>query len=77
MDKLCTSDPKKVRNGNPSNIYRAAWRCRIQDPSQIGLKELYYRYKHCKEHTKLLMADSPWMMKTFLSQKHPDAIQNE
>ena len=40
MDKLGTNDPKKVRNGNPSNIYRAAWRCGIQDLSQIGLKEL-------------------------------------
>ena len=45
--------------------------------SQVGTKELYYRYKHCKEHTKLLMADPPWMRKMFLSQKLAAAIQNE
>ena len=61
FEKISYRDPKKLEDGNPANIYRAARRCGIQCPQTIGLKELYLRHKDCREHAKKMMADSPWM----------------
>ena len=70
-EQIGSRDPKKIKKifkkGNPANIFRTASKCGIQDPQTIGLKELYYRYKSCREHAKKMMAASPWMRKTFLS----------
>ena len=77
FEKIGSRDPKKLEDGNPANIYRAARRCGIQDPQTIGLKELYLRYKDCKEHARKMMADSPWMRRTFLSTKLREAIDKK
>ena len=78
-EQIGSRDPKKIKKvfkkGNPANIFRTASNCGIQDPQTIGLKELYYRYKSCREHAKKMMADSPWMRKTFLSSKLREAIE--
>ena len=64
FEKIGYRDPKKLEDGNPANIYRAARRCGIQCPQTIGLKELYLRYKDCREHAKKMMADSLWMWRS-------------
>ena len=78
-EQIGSRDPRKIKKvfkkGNPANIFRTASNCGIQDPQTIDLKELYYRYKSCREHAKKMMAASPWMRKTFLSSKLREAIE--
>ena len=75
MEELQTTNVRKLGGDNPANIYRAAWRCDIEEPKMIGKEELYFRYKECKEYTKSLMASSSWMRKQFMSAKLAEAVE--
>ena len=75
MEECQTSNVRLLGDGNPANIYRAAWRCDIDDPKSLGKEELYFRYRECKERTKELMANSSWMRKQFMSAKLAEAVE--
>ena len=77
LKELNTTNLKRIKDANPANIYRAAERCGIEDPKEISSKELYLRYKTCKEQTRRLMAQSPWMRKRFLSERLTDLIDRK
>ena len=62
---------------NVGNIKRAAQHIKIEDPLLLSLKQLHARLKECKEHTKRLMAESPWMRRQFLLAKKQDAIDKK
>ena len=66
LKELNTTNLKQIKDAKPANIYRVVERCGIDDPKEISSKELYLRYKSCKEQTRRLMAQSPWMRKRFL-----------
>ena len=74
MEELGTTNLKRIP-GNPANTYRTAGRCGIDDAKAIGKDELYARYSRCKEYTRSLMANSPWMRKQFLSEKLTEAVE--
>ena len=75
MEECRTSNVRLLGDGNPANIYRAAWRCDIDNPKSLGKEELYFRYRECKERTKELMASSSWMRKQFMSAKLAEAVE--
>ena len=75
MEECGTSNVRLLGEGNPANIYRAAWRCGIDDPKSLEKEELYFRYKECRERTKELMANSAWMRKQFMSAKLSEAVE--
>ena len=77
LKELNTTNLKRIKDANPANIYRAAERCGIEDPKEISSKELYLRYKTCKEQTRKLMAQSPWMRKRFLLERLTDLIDRK
>ena len=77
MEELGMKNPKRVKNTNPVNIYRAANCCDIHNLSKIGKIELYNRYKPCKEQTRQLMAKSLWIRQQFLSQKLTEAVAKQ
>ena len=74
MEELNTTNPKRIKDGNPANTYRTAGRCGINNAKEIGKDELYARYSRCKEYTRSLMANSPWMRKQFLSERLTEAV---
>ena len=65
------------RSRNPSNIKRFARRCGIDRPGQLTLSDLVVQYKECKDRTKRLLAESPWMRRTYMSEKLQAAIAAE
>ena len=77
LKELNTTNLKQIKDANPANIYRAAERCGVDDPKEISSKELYLRYKTCKEQTRRLMAQSPWMRKRFLLERLTDLIDRK
>ena len=65
------------RIGNIANTKRFARRCGIERPGHLTLSQLVSQYRECKEHTKRLLAESPWMRRNYISEKLQAAIESE
>ena len=78
MDIAGASDPRHpaVRKMNSANTYRSAERAGIRHAKDLSRDDLLLQYGHCREQTKRLLAESPWLRRQFLSRKLEDAMLN-
>ena len=78
MEEVGSNNPQhpRLRNKNIANTFRSAERAGIRDASELSKKDLMVQYGYCREQTKRLLAESPWLRKQFLSRKLEDAKIN-
>ena len=76
MDKAGTRSPKHpdLRRKNSANTYRSAERAGILRAAELSRDDLLLQYGYCREQTKQLLAESPWLRRQFLSRKLEDAM---
>ncbi|KAL7536732.1 hypothetical protein ACHAXR_007366 [Thalassiosira sp. AJA248-18] len=68
----------RLRSGkamsNVANVKRFAVRNGIEKPLHQSLEQLVDSYRDCKEQTKRLLAELPWLRKQYLHAKLQDAL---
>ena len=76
MDNAGTRDPRHhaLRKKNAANTYRSAERAGISRAKELSKTDLLMQYGYCREQTKHLLAEAPWLRKQFLSRKLEDAM---